>query len=73
MARDHDLGLRQRVLSLPLMGALVLSVIWRQVGSATTLVVVATESDPTGHVVFSTQAPAASMDDLEGVLPRLAP
>ncbi len=38
VAHYHDLGLRQRVLSLPVMVALVLSMIWRQVGSASTLV-----------------------------------
>jgi hypothetical protein len=38
VAPYHDLGLRQRVLSLPVMVALVLSMIWRQVGSVTTLV-----------------------------------
>jgi len=38
VAHYHDLGLRERVLSLPIMVALVLSMIWRQVGSASTLV-----------------------------------
>jgi hypothetical protein len=38
VAHYHDLGLRQRVLSLPVMVALVLSMIWRQVGSVSTLV-----------------------------------
>src|SRR2546430_14515261 len=38
VAHYHDVGLRQRVLSLPVMVALVLSMIWRQVGSAATLV-----------------------------------
>src|SRR5919198_2204369 len=37
VAHYHDLGLRERVLSLPVMVALVLSLIWRQVGSVTTL------------------------------------
>ena len=37
VAQYHDLGLRERVLSLPVMVALVLSMIWRQVGSVTTL------------------------------------
>ncbi len=37
-AHYHDLGLRQRVLTLPVMLALVLSMIWRQVGSVRTLV-----------------------------------
>lgn len=34
----HDLGLRERILSLPVMVALVLSMIWRQIGSVRTLV-----------------------------------
>src|SRR5436305_7116226 len=38
VAHYHDLGLRERVLSLPVMVALVLSMIWRQVGSVCTLV-----------------------------------
>jgi len=38
VAHYHDLGLRDRVLSLPVMVALVLSMIWRQVRSASTLV-----------------------------------
>ena len=38
VAHDHDRGLRQRVLSLPVMVALVLNMIWRHVGSASTLV-----------------------------------
>jgi hypothetical protein len=33
----HDLGLRERVLTLPVMVALVLSMIWRQIGSVATL------------------------------------
>lgn len=33
----HDLGLRERVLTLPVMVALVLSMIWRQIGSVSTL------------------------------------
>src|SRR5579875_3067060 len=37
VAHYHDLGLRERVLSLPVMVALILSMIWRQVGSVTTL------------------------------------
>jgi hypothetical protein len=37
-AHYHDLGLRERVLSLPVLVALVLSMIWRQVGSVSTLV-----------------------------------
>jgi hypothetical protein len=37
VAHYHDLGLRERVLSLPVMVALVLSMIWRQVGSVATL------------------------------------
>src|SRR5579871_5736721 len=38
VAHYHDLGLRERVLSLPVMVALVLSMIWRQIGSVCTLV-----------------------------------
>jgi hypothetical protein len=38
VAHYHDLGLRQRVLSLPVLVALVLSMIWRQIGSVRTLV-----------------------------------
>jgi hypothetical protein len=38
VAYDHDLGLRERVLSLPVMVALVLSMIWRQIGSVCLLV-----------------------------------
>src|ERR671923_2289796 len=38
VAHYHDLGLRERVLSLPVLVALVLSMIWRQVGSVSTLV-----------------------------------
>jgi hypothetical protein len=38
VAHYHDLGLRQRVLSLPVLVALVLSRIWRQIGSVRTLV-----------------------------------
>jgi hypothetical protein len=38
VAHYHDLGLRQCVLSLPVLVALVLSMIWRQVGSVRTLV-----------------------------------
>jgi Transposase DDE domain len=38
IAHYHDLGLRERVLSLPVVVALVLSMIWRQVGSVCTLV-----------------------------------
>jgi hypothetical protein len=37
VAHYHDLGLRERVLSLPVLVALVLSMLWRQVGSVTTL------------------------------------
>ena len=37
VAHDHDLGLRERVLTLPVMVALVLSMIWRQIGSVATL------------------------------------
>jgi hypothetical protein len=38
VAHFHRLGLRQRVLTLPVMVALVLTMIWRQIGSVTTLV-----------------------------------
>jgi hypothetical protein len=38
VAHFHQLGLRQRVLTLPVMVALVLTMIWRQIGSATELV-----------------------------------
>jgi Transposase DDE domain len=38
VAHYHDLGLRARILSLPVMVALVLSMIWRQIGSVGTLV-----------------------------------
>jgi len=36
-AQYHDLGLRERTLTLPVMVALVLSMIWRQIGSVCTL------------------------------------
>ena len=35
VAHFHDLGLRERTLNLPVMVALVLSMIWRQIGSVT--------------------------------------
>jgi hypothetical protein len=38
VAHFHRLGLRQRLLTLPVMVALVLTMIWRQIGSATELV-----------------------------------
>jgi hypothetical protein len=38
VAHFHRLGLRQRVLTLPVMVALVLTMIWRQIGSVATLV-----------------------------------
>jgi hypothetical protein len=38
VAHFHRLGLRQRTLTLPVMVALVLTMIWRQIGSACTLV-----------------------------------
>jgi hypothetical protein len=38
VAHFHRLGLRERVLTLPVMVALVLTMIWRQIGSATELV-----------------------------------
>jgi hypothetical protein len=34
----HQMGLRERVLTLPIMVALVLSMIWRQIGQVTELV-----------------------------------
>src|SRR2546421_11476068 len=37
VAHYHDLGLRERVLSLPVMAALVLRMIWRHGGSVSTL------------------------------------
>jgi len=37
VAHFHDLGLRERTLTLPVMVALVLSMIWRQIGSVSTL------------------------------------
>src|SRR5579884_2085008 len=37
VAYYHDLGLRERVLSLPVMVALVLSMIWRQIGAVSDL------------------------------------
>src|SRR5579871_6816660 len=37
VAHYHDLGLRARILSLPVMVALVLSMIWRQIGAVCTL------------------------------------
>lgn len=38
IAYFHNLGLRERVLNLPVMVALVLSMVWRQIGEVTTLV-----------------------------------
>ncbi len=43
VAHFHDLGLRERVLTLPVMVALVLSMIWRQIGSVATLLRLLTE------------------------------
>src|SRR5437588_647363 len=37
VAHFHALGLRERTLTLPVMVALVLSMIWRQIGSVATL------------------------------------
>ena len=37
VAHFHELGLRERTLTLPVMVALVLSMIWRQIGSVSTL------------------------------------
>src|SRR4051794_23534576 len=38
VAHFYQLGLRQRLLTLPVMVALVLTMIWRQIGSASELV-----------------------------------
>lgn len=38
IAYFHNLGLRERVLNLPVMVAMVLSMVWRQIGEVTTLV-----------------------------------
>jgi len=38
IAYFHNLGLRERILNLPVMVALVLSMVWRQIGEVTTLV-----------------------------------
>src|SRR5262249_18974485 len=38
VAHFHELGLRQRLLTLPVMVALVLTMIWRQIGSAAELI-----------------------------------
>jgi hypothetical protein len=38
VAHFHRLGLRERLLTLPVMVALVLTMIWRQIGSVTELV-----------------------------------
>jgi hypothetical protein len=43
VAHFHDLGLRERVLTLPVMVALVLSMVWRQIGSVATLLRLLTE------------------------------
>src|SRR5215470_11259316 len=42
VAHFHDLGLRERTLTLPVMMAFVLSLIWRQLGSVTEAVRVLT-------------------------------
>jgi len=47
-AHDHALGLRERTLTLPVMVALVLSMIWRQIGSVCTLTRKRQVSDRTG-------------------------
>lgn len=45
VAHFHDLGLRERVLTLPIMAGLVLSMLWRQVGEAAQLIrLIRTES-----------------------------
>lgn len=38
VAYSHELGLRKRVFTLPLMVAIVLSMIWRQLGAVTQVV-----------------------------------
>lgn len=78
----HDLGLRERLLTLPVRTALVLSLIWRQVGSVSELVrVLATEGLLwTGPLPVSQQAVSARLRTfpaelfariLADVLPRL--
>ncbi len=47
VAQFHELGLRERVLTLPLMVGLVLSMIWRHVGQVGPLIrLIRTESQP---------------------------
>lgn len=43
VAHYHDLGLRERLLTLPVMVGLVLTMIWRQVGSVSTLLLLLRE------------------------------
>jgi hypothetical protein len=58
VAHYHDLGLRERLLTLPVMVALVLSMIWRQIGSVSTLLHLLREEGFlwTGPVEVSEQA-----------------
>lgn len=58
VAHFHALGLRERTLTLPVMVALVLSMIWRQIGSVATLVRLLNEEGFlwTGPVQVSEQA-----------------
>ena len=82
VARYAQLGLRHRLLTLPVMVALVLSMIWRQVGSVSTLVLLLEQQGFlwTGRVRVSQQArslrlrvfPAALFRQvLDDLLPRL--
>ena len=79
----HDRGLRDRTLNLPVMAALVLSLIWRQVGSVGELARTLTTAGLlwAGPVPISQQAISARLRTfpaelfariLEGILPRLA-
>ena len=81
-ARYHELGLRERVLTLPVMVALVLSMIWRQIGSVATLLRLLNDEGFlwTSSVQVSEQAlsqrlrvfPAALFQEvLTGLLPTL--
>ena len=83
VAYYHDRGLRERTLNLPVMAALVLSLIWRQFGSVSELVRVLTSEGLlwTGPVPISQQAVSARLRTfpaelfariLEDILPRLA-
>ncbi len=83
VAQYAQLGLRRRLLTLPVMVALVLSMIWRQVGSVSTLVLLLEQQGFlwTGRVRVSQQAlslrlrvfPAALFRHvLDDLLPQLA-